>query len=436
MPVQTSLYNYTNPENNYVLVRSEVLYYLKFINYDKDLFKEASSLTSKPTITFYTENAINKAIIDYSLANETDKRYLDSFFANMTQIDTFSLSSGNYLDESELSANLNSSCTFTEYKDGKIFAVVNSVTNQNSAIDVYFGDYFIAPPQISKSGNLGSSVTTENYALVNVNPKSDKSLQALGITPGDLIEIVKAGSGNNQIKYEIQEISTVKNKEVVRIKPYNSQIPIVESLIGSPALVNVYVKGVPSYVEEEITSELGCCSDTSGAIKYSNQTKHQCRARSEDYVFTPGICSDFISPLPVTSQIQLDTSKEKYIYISMQRNGASFTTPSAVAFSPQQPKTITTTDSSGVINSSGVLQLQKGTTYYFILEDASNYGVIYRIVTAGYSIFNGNIVSNYTQTGIGSSIIFYVSEDISETELFLQSITVPNVTPLRLQIVN
>ena len=88
----------------YTLARSDVFYYLKFIDYTKELFKAASNLTAKPTVVFYTEDATNKVILDYSLANTTDKTYLSGFFANLTQTDTFNLTNAGYLDKSELEA--------------------------------------------------------------------------------------------------------------------------------------------------------------------------------------------------------------------------------------------------------------------------------------------------------------------------------------------
>jgi|688.fasta_scaffold108896_1 hypothetical protein len=442
MPVQASLYNYTSPENNYVLVRSEILYYLKVINYDKDLFKDASSLTSKPTITFYTENASNKVIIDYSLANEVDKKYLNSFFANMTQIDTFSITSGGYLDEAELSANLNGSYTFTEYKDGKIFAVVNSVSSQNSAVDVYTGNYFTGTPQITKTGNLGSSPTTENYALVNINPNTDKSLTSLGLVVGDFIEIVKSGSANNQIKYEIQEISVIKNKEVVRVKPYNSQIPVVESLVGSPVTINVYVKGVSSYVSEEISSELGCCYNAVGTIKLPNQTRHQCRIRSEDYDFSVGECSDTINSSLVNNTQQIsptDSSENKlfYVYISGFTPNTNVTN-SFIRTTQSSNKSILVANSNGIVYSNNELVLRRGVSYNFVQQDISNQNVILRLaVDTSGTPFNGiaDILSIITQDSLNSNISVNV-RDTSVSTLYLVSVSDNSTLPVKISLID
>lgn len=307
MPVQNTLLNYyNNIEDSHVLVRSEVLYYLKFINYDKDLFNDASTLTSKPTVILYTENAVDKAIFDYSLANETDKKYLKSFFANTSKLDTFTVTGGDFLDVSEISADVGGSFVFTEYKDDKIFATVTSINNENSALSVYDSDYFIGTPQLTKTGSLGSSLLTENYALIGVNTKSNKTLTSMGILPGDLIEVIYNGSQNNQIKYEVLETSVINSKEVVKLKPYlNSVIPIPESLVGYPVLVNVYVKGSQEYSEEDINSDTGCCVSPTNTVKYSNQTRHQCKARFGNYTFIPGVCtSASLSTTTATGEIQ------------------------------------------------------------------------------------------------------------------------------------
>jgi len=264
----------------YTLARSEVFYYLKFIDYDKELFKDTSNLTAKPTVIFYTENAQNKVIVDYSLANQTDQTYLSSFFANMTQLDTFGLTLGDYLDKSELQANVGCSLIFDEFKENKIFARVTSVTNQNSALDVYFGEYFTGTPQLTKVGSLGSASNTVNYALVSVNPNTNKPLSSLGMIAGDLIEVVNTQSDNNQIKFEITEITTINDKEVLKIKPTtNDIVPSLESLLGSSSMLNVYVKGTTT-LPQQLTGDLGCCYSTTGNIE--NNTEYQCTIRGGD----------------------------------------------------------------------------------------------------------------------------------------------------------
>lgn len=272
----------------YTLVRSDVFYYLKFIDFDKELFNSSSNITSKPTIVLYTEDAQDKIILDYSLANETDKTYLKSFFANMTQTDSFGMNNGGYLDKSELEANLGCTLTYSAYEDNKIFADVDSVLDQNEALDVYLSDYFTATPQLTKSGNLGTLPTTENYALISVNPNTNKPLASLGVIVGDLLEVVHLDSSNNQTKFEVTEIVMINEKEVFKLKPaFGSVLPVAESLVGSPSIVNVYTEGKTTKTLN-LRGALGCCSN--GVEFIEDNTDYQCSVRS-GFNFTLGSCS-------------------------------------------------------------------------------------------------------------------------------------------------
>lgn len=417
MPVQNTILNYyNNIEDSHALARSEVFYYLKFINYDKDLFKDTSKLTSKPTVVFYTEDAVNKVILDYSLANETDKKYLYSFFANTTQLNTITLSDGDYLDASELSANLSGTFVFTEFKDNKLFATVSSVTNQNSALDVYFGDYFTGTPQLTKSGSLGYSGLTENYALISVNPKASVSITSMGILPGDLIEIISPSSANNQIKYEVLEISTINEKEVIRLKPYNnSAIPTEESLIGSAAILNVYIKGIQVYEEADVKGDLGCCYSADGTTKYENQTKHQCSLRNSTNIFSAGTCTETQSNIVVAN-----VQSEKTYYVSIISE-PGFTQRIAVSESGV-----------GVLNNTGELVINRNTTYNFIQEDVSNTDVLLRVYeTYPSKLYTGLVYSGLTQNILNSVTTLKVT-DTNTTALFVASITNPSVRLLKL----
>jgi hypothetical protein len=273
----------------YTLARSDVFYYLKFIDYSKELFKAASNLTAKPTVIFYTENATNKVILDYSLANTTDKTYLSGFFANLTQTSTFNLTNAGYLDKSELEANIGCTLTFSEYKENKVFATVTAVTDLNTALDVYFADYFTDSPQLSKAGSLGTNPTTLDYALVSVNPSTSRPLSSLGLIAGDVIEVVNSDSVNNQFKFEISETTTINQQEVLRLKPiFNDQVPTIESLLGTSSLINLYVKGT-STETPVLSGDLGCCYNST--VNIENNTSYQCGIRG-GFNYVIGSCSN------------------------------------------------------------------------------------------------------------------------------------------------
>lgn len=277
--------NLTFNQITYTLVRSDVFYYIKFINYDKELFNSNSNLTSKPNIIFYTENSENKIILDYSLANETDKKYLTSFFTNINKNDDFNLNNASYLDKSELEANLGCTLSFREFKENKIFAKINTIINKNNSIDLYDGNFFISTPQLFKSGNLGINVTTNNYALVFVNPNTKKPLSSLGYIPGDIIEVINPNSLNNGTKFQITNTTTTNGQEIINLKPIlDYKLPESESLIGLPCIVNLYVetKGKTT-LEPQLSGTLGCCFDTTNGIDkvvaVKNNTKYQCNIR-------------------------------------------------------------------------------------------------------------------------------------------------------------
>ena len=120
----------TTPGVQYALARSDIFYFLQFINYESELYKNNSTLTSRPNLVFYTENSVNKVILDYTSASITDKNYLKSFFAGLNQISGITLSGGSYLEEAKtLEADLSSSLIFSEFKSNLAIAAILSFSN-------------------------------------------------------------------------------------------------------------------------------------------------------------------------------------------------------------------------------------------------------------------------------------------------------------------
>lgn len=385
----------------YTLARSDVFYYLKFIDYDKELFKSASNLTAKPTAVFYTEDAQDKVILDYSLANDTDKTYLASFFVNMTQTDTFNFTNGSYLDKAELEANIGCTLTYTAFKDNKIFANVNAVTDKNTALDVYFGDYFIGTPQLSKAGGLGSSSATVNYALVSVNPNTNKPLSSLGITYSDIIEVVNTNADNNQIKFQITDLTKLNETEVVKLKPvYSTDVPVLESLVGSTSLVNLYVKGTTTLVQE-LSGDLGCCSGEAGKIQ--NNTEYQCSIRN--YYFSTGDCNQtepqFTIPIDNPYRVVIDAFDTA---IELQTSNVAFESyinPVNETI-PRLTLTISRGDSIYLIDKQIILLPR--TKYAFYQRDVSNSTHIIRFSSTKeqYTAFTSGIYGGIKSVGINS----------------------------------
>ena len=261
---------------NYSLTRSDIFYFIEFVNYENELYNADSKLTSKPNVIFYTENSVDKVILDYSSANTTDKTYLKTFFIGMNQSNGISLSNCSYLEESkDIQADISSNLTFSEYKNNYIFATVNSTVDKSIETDVYTADYFISTPQIKSGLPLEENEVTKRNALVCLNV-GGKSLSSLGLYPGDVIEVINAKSSNMGTRFEILDTLMLNDKELIVIK----QNAVSEKLIGSPSVVQLYQPriGSPSVVLDLNDKVFGNCVKDITTIK--NSTKYQCQLRS------------------------------------------------------------------------------------------------------------------------------------------------------------
>jgi len=413
----------------YTLARSEVFYFLKFIDYDKELFKAASNLTAKPTAVFYTEDAQDKVILDYSLANQTDKTYLKSFFANMTQTDTFNFTNGDYLDKAELEANIGCTLTYTAFKDDKIFANVNAVTSKNTALDVYFADYFLGTPQLSKAGTLGSSSSTVNYALVSVNPNTNTPLSNLGVTYSDVIEVVNTNADNNQIKFEITDVTKLNETEVIKLKPiYSTDVPVLESLVGSTSLLNLYVKGTTT-LPQQLTGDLGCCFSVIGNLE--NNTEYQCSIRNGNK-FGLGVCSSAMTNTTVTNTdfiITTTNNQNSFFSIPATQEFVVLTGSfaSTISYKKVNNEFIPTLNLTVAYGSFDQIQnndiiLNSNKSYTFTQSDSTNQGITLRFSTNKdtFAPFVTGISGIVTSQGINSTHTFKAYASMPMLYLFLE----------------
>ena len=268
---------------NYLLARSDIFYFLQFINYENELYNNPSSLSSKPNIIFYTENNINRIILDYSAANITDKTYLKSFFTNMNQLNGLTLTNGSYLEESKnIIADLSSTLVFDEYKNNYIFASVTSTINKNTASDVYMADFLINTPQLISNVNLGQNETNKKSAMVCISV-GGKLLNDLSIFSGDVIEIINEKSQNNSQRFLVIDTVIINNKQIIVLK----QPAISENLTGSPSIVNLFVEPLgttTNNVTLNLTDTIyGSCAVSSGIV-LKNSTKYQCQLRRGNWI--------------------------------------------------------------------------------------------------------------------------------------------------------
>ena len=266
----------TTSEVVHTLARSDIFFFIRYISYESELYNNSATLTSKPNVIIYTENSVNKVILDYSIDSDTDKIYLKSFFAALNQTSGITLSGGSYLEEAKaLEANLSSSLTFSEFKNNYVFAKVNSTTNKSTSADIYYGKYFIDTPQITSGITLGQNTSTKRYAIV-IPRVGDRSFANLGFIVGDYIEVVNPNSQNNSIHFEIANILSLNNEEIIELK----KEVISENLTGSPSIVNLYIRSnnTPTNLIINTTDTVvDTCLVMNKSL--SNNTKYQCDLR-------------------------------------------------------------------------------------------------------------------------------------------------------------
>jgi hypothetical protein len=415
---------------SYVLVRSQIFYFLEFINYEKALFKTTSSLASSPGVIFYDNDGVDSVVLDYTNSSPTDLSYLNSLFSGMSINSGFTLSNGSYLEESKnIEADISSNLKFKEFKNSMIFAEVNSVTNKNASTDFYYGSFFIQTPQITTGLSLGSNPYTTANALANTFSNSKNILSNLGLRVGDIIEIVYNNSINSNLKLKIIQIKKIQNQEILIVdKPVSE-----ESLKGKPVLVNLYVKGNVKGKEEINTTDqtLGCCllginngftpqlldvTSTSslnnttlninGTVStlsenlIRNTTRQQCEIiTGNSNSFFEGCVSN------VSTQSSIITVNENIEYSANPFNiiNISFTPQNEFNFLKSRNDLNTQTRFN---YENGVLYLSPDTVYRFDQTDTTNTGKTIRFVSDNNTPYFKDVWGKNTNIGINSIIFF------------------------------
>jgi hypothetical protein len=464
-------YNPYTDNSSYVLVRSDVFYFLQFINYEKELFKTNSTLSSSPNIIFYTENSVNKVILDYTNANNTDKKYLNSFFANMSVDSGFTLLDGEYLKESvELEADLTCNLKFKEFKNNYVFAELNSVIDKDSAADVYENFYFLKTPQLYSGITLGSNKLTTSVALVNKKINNKSLFSNLGLKKDDIIEIINPNSQNNGKKFTINNIEEISNNELLLLK--GPAVAVSESLTGLPVLINVYVKSnlnknnaLTLNIDNSLVSDsdIGCCivaDDQYLNIAYNSLLINSQSNFDANNIFTTGFDTvqfpNLILKNTTKKQCSIITGRnDRFVKDCFIQNNLVRLTTATVENSEFFASPINTLKISFVDNKftfsradedqssvffynvkPNVLELQQGYVYKFVQKDISNSNRIIRfsLDSGGKIPYVKNIWGKDTGSGINSLIYFKVpteAEGINSLYMYTEkSLSVP----IRIQI--
>lgn len=373
-------------DETYELIRSDVFHYLQITDEQRDIFSSSSKLESIPNIAFYTENSETKAILDFSNASEKDKNYLDLLFSNMTYLNGISLTNAVYLDEKNGISNksLTSSLLFREYKNNILIAKALNTIDSGDLNKVFFGSYFIDIPVITTDTNWSDKTTKINSCIININPKSKTNFDSFYLKSGDLVEIVNSESLNNQQSSEIDSVTTLNNKQIIKLKNKIKN----ESLIGKNTILNFYtktkLKNVKQYTLDKTTT--GCCENIRTKETYKPATEYECNLRTNGYyIFTKGnSCLSSGSNVPgvVVPKITLNTRA-----VQLTRSDLVFyEMPDLIELQ------ISIKNNKFYINGNNlsVFSLQSGKTYKFIQTDESNAGYPLRLTLSDSTIVQEN----------------------------------------------
>lgn len=270
----------------YALVRTGLFYYLQVTDDEKNIFNSSSTINSRPSVFFYQSGSDTNAILDFTNASDTDKKYLEVLFSNLNDFSGITLSNATYLNERIGIENKSLDCSllFRKYTNNILVSKVTSSVNSGDLNVLFDGNYFIDTPSIDTADSWDAKTLKNNSILICNNPKSNVNFDKFVIKPQDVIEIVNKDSQNNLKKYEVIEYKILNNKQIIKLKT----TAINENLIDSPTIVNIYVKTKLKDIKNTSygTTVTGCCKDTLITTNYYiNSTEYECYIRTAGNMF-------------------------------------------------------------------------------------------------------------------------------------------------------
>ena len=411
-------------EDSYVLVRSDVFLFLQLTNNEKDIFDSGTKTDSKPNVVFYQEDSDTKAILDYTVASDKDKSYLDVLFKGLNDFSGLSLTNASYLDErNSIDTSLNASLQFREFKNNMLFTKVLSPVSSGNLNKVFDGIYFLDTPQITTDASWSTVQGSVNSLLICTNPKTTTNFNNFSINTGDLVEIVNPNSANNTIKYEVLEYLVLNNKQIIRLK--NLGIP--ETLIGSSTVLNFYAKSKTQPVNSVLgldTTILGCCLNTQTNQTYDNTTEYECYVRTEGYYshFKSQSCSTVSTIAPTVVTTSNFTAIDKFFITTAETPSIVFDV--SININPLMNEILLKVKSgSSSVLQSNIVYLNPNKLYTFEQTSTSNYKKILRFSTTKdtltpyldgvFGLINENALKtiHYLRTTNSTPTLYLFTED-------------------------
>jgi hypothetical protein len=258
-----------------VAIRSGSFYGIKYEKVKSEPSSYKRGIVASPNFYFYDN--FTKVMVDFSDYKNTIKQDIVDEFFNLTLSGaTFTVSEGDWINDSITSKKISMSgtYTFTEYKNNILFANVASLSYYDTNVQRYDKNYFVATPNFILSVSTVQNAKNQTN-IVNILGKNSKnSFSYLGAQIGDFIEIL-----NLKSKYQIANITVdEEGKEIVTVNGTINEQDRTTSLTDFILYIDNFDKtDVNSFNREKI----GRCSVSKEGVLIclDSQTEAQCQLR-------------------------------------------------------------------------------------------------------------------------------------------------------------
>lgn len=279
-----------------ILVRDGIFNYLQFFPVTEKKYTDNPTISAKPVVVVKNSDT-QSVILDYSGANDTNKKVLDSLFNNLIPGQTLSFGNAHYVDPVKgIDVELTGVLSFNTFKNYIIKTETVGVTLPIPDGNYYDPVYFIDSPTLTVNtlNSIDANSKNKINELKNSVPvsKTNNLLKYLGILPGNYLKIINSDSLNNDTLFRVVDVYTDEH-EYITLDP----APQYENLIGEPCLVKVFAPCKQPEAVQNIpfSNDWGCAVIQAGATLtyYGYFSELQANIKAQEFLdssvqYTPG----------------------------------------------------------------------------------------------------------------------------------------------------
>lgn len=265
----------TGQAKNIVAIRGGSFYGIKYEQVKLEPSSYKRGITVSPNFYFYDN--FTKVMVDFSdYKNTVSQSTIDEFFTLTLSGMTFTVSEGEWINDSLTSKKISMSGTYSlsEYKNNILFANVSSLTYYDTNINRYDKNYFVNTPNFVLSLSTNQKTKTQTNIVNRLGKNSKNSFSYLGAEVGDYIEISR-----QKTKYQIANIKIdEEGKEIITINGLIPEEDRTTSLTDFVLYVDNFDRTNVDLFNKEKTGR--CTVSKDGIIIcLDNQTEAQCQLR-------------------------------------------------------------------------------------------------------------------------------------------------------------